>query len=147
MAAVFDSLDGVVARRSGADPRFGGNLDSLADLLSFGVVPAVGLYLGPFQPLSIPGLLFGLCFLVAGAWRLARFPLVKRRHCFVGLPIPAAGVLLMMTLLWRPSPGLSLVLTLTLSALMVSTVPFPTLHSVRHGTMAMLGAHSRRSRR
>jgi CDP-diacylglycerol--serine O-phosphatidyltransferase len=147
LAAVFDSLDGVVARRSGEDPRFGGNLDSLADLLSFGVVPAVGLHLGPFQPVSILGLLFGLCFLVAGAWRLARFPLVKRGHCFVGLPIPAAGVVLMFTLLWRPGPSLSLVLTLILSALMVSTLPFPTLHGVRHRSTAILGAYSRRLRR
>jgi CDP-diacylglycerol---serine O-phosphatidyltransferase len=145
LAAVFDSLDGMAARRSSDDPRFGGNLDSLTDLLAFGVVPAVGLSLGPFQSLSTLGLLFGLCFLVAGAWRLARFPLVKRRHYFVGLPIPAAGVLLMITLMWRPGPGLSLVLTLTLSALMVSTLPFPTLPGVRHGATAIMG--SRRFRR
>jgi CDP-diacylglycerol--serine O-phosphatidyltransferase len=147
LAAVFDSLDGVAARRSGDDPQFGGNLDSLTDLLSFGVVPAVGLYLGPFQSLPILGLLLGLCFLVAGAWRLARFPLVKRRRSFVGLPIPAAGVLLMITVLWRPGLGLSLVLTLTLSALMVSTLPFPSLQGVRQGTAAIRGAYSRRSRR
>ena len=137
----------MAARRNGDDPTFGGNLDSLADLLSFGLVPAMGLYLGPLQPLSILGLPFGLCFLVAGAWRLARFPLVKRRHHFVGLPIPVAGVVLMILLLLRPDPGLCVVLTLTLSALMVSTLHFPTLHGLRHGTTAILGAHSRRSRR
>jgi CDP-diacylglycerol---serine O-phosphatidyltransferase len=137
----------MVARRNGDDPTFGGNLDSLADLLSFGVVPAIGLYLGPLQPLSVLGLPFGVCFLVAGAWRLARFPLVKHRHYFVGLPIPAAGVLLMIVLLWQPGLGLSLVLTLTLSALMVSTLQFPSLQGIRQGTTAILGAHSRRSRR
>ena len=137
----------MVARRNGDDPTFGGSLDSLADFLSFGLVPAVGLYLGPLQPVPILGLLFGVCFLVAGAWRLARFPLVKRRHHFIGLPIPAAGVLLMITLLLQPGPGLSLVLTLILSALMVSTLHFPTLHGLRQGTTAIPGAHSRRSRR
>ena len=136
-----------MARDNGDDPTFGGNLDSLVDFLSFGVVPAIGLYLGPLQPLSILGLPFGLCFLVAGAWRLARFPLVKRRHHFVGLPIPVAGVLLMLTLLWGPGLGVSIVLTLTLSALMVSSLPFPPLHGLRQETTAILGAHNRRSRR
>lgn len=147
VAAIFDSMDGAAARRNGGDNSFGANLDSLADLVSFGVVPAIGLYLGPLYPLSLVGLAAGVCFLLAGAWRLARFPLVKRCEYFVGVPIPVAGVLLMTTLLWQPSLGLSLVLTLTLSALMVSTLPFPTLHTVCQRTKALLGGQSRHSRR
>lgn len=147
VAAIFDSVDGAAARRNGGDNSLGTNLDSLADLVSFGVVPAIGLYLGPLYPLSVVGLAVSVCFLLAGAWRLARFPLVKRCDYFVGLPIPVAGVLLMATLLWQPGLGLCFALTLALSALMVSTLPFPTLPAVRQRTKALLDDRSRRSHR
>ncbi|MEP6464507.1 MAG: CDP-diacylglycerol--serine O-phosphatidyltransferase [Frankiaceae bacterium] len=127
LAAVCDVLDGVVARRGSQESEFGMNLDSLADVVSFGVVPAFGLHIGPLAPLSGFGTAACVAFLVAGAWRLARYPLVKQSACFVGLPIPLAGVLVMVLVVTGPPAVLTLVLTVVLSALMVSTLPCPTV--------------------
>ena len=130
LAAVLDSLDGPVARRRSGDRAFGANLDSLADMVSFGVVPAMALYLGPLHAVPILGLTTCLIFLLGAAWRLARFPIVKRCDCFLGMPMPVAGVLLMVVLLWRPAPELALIITGVISALLVSTLPFPTLQTM-----------------
>lgn len=131
VAAVCDVLDGVVARRGSGESAFGANLDSLADVVSFGVVPAFALYLGPLQPLSWIGTAGCLAFLIAGAWRLARYPQVKDSACFVGLPIPLAGVLVMLLVLSGAPSLLTLAAVIGVSVLMVSTVACPTV-----GTMA-----------
>lgn len=131
VAAVCDVLDGVVARRGSGETAFGANLDSLADVVSFGVVPAFALYLGPLQPLSWIGTAGCLAFLIAGAWRLARYPQVKNSACFVGLPIPLAGVLVMLLVLSGAPTLLTLAAVIGVSVLMVSTVACPTV-----GTMA-----------
>ncbi len=131
IAAGFDSLDGMMARRNPSKGSFGANLDSLADLVSFGVVPAMALYLGLLHGLGVLGLAACLAFLLCGAWRLARFPLTARPDWFVGLPIPPAGVLMMLLAVWGPPPILALLSTFTLGALMISTVPFPTLPGLR----------------
>lgn len=127
VAAVLDSVDGAVARRTGGDTAFGANLDSLADLVSFGVVPATALYLRSLHTLPVLGLAACLGFLLAGAWRLARFPLVKQSAHFVGLPIPVAGIVVMLVLLWGPGPVPVAIATVAAAALMVSTLPFPTV--------------------
>ena len=134
LAAIFDSVDGAVARRGSAGSAFGANLDSLADLASFGVVPAVALYLGPLHAVPVLGLGTSLLFLLCAAWRLARFPIVKRGDCFLGLPTPVAGVLTMVVLLGQLAPGPALIIAGAISALMVSSVPFPTLATVHRGT-------------
>jgi CDP-diacylglycerol--serine O-phosphatidyltransferase len=144
LAAVLDSLDGAVARRGAVDHAFGANLDSLADLVSFGVVPAMALYVGPLHALPVLGLAGCLGFLLAGTWRLARFPLVKHSDHFVGLPIPVAGVLVMLILLWRPSAGLALLLAVTASVLMISTQPFPTFPAACKWAVATVYAPHRR---
>jgi|SRR5215210_5560557 CDP-diacylglycerol--serine O-phosphatidyltransferase len=145
LAAICDSLDGAIARRKGGDSAFGMNLDSLADLLSFGVVPAMALYIGPLNSQPFLGLVTCSGFVLAAAWRLARFPLVKRCNYFMGLPLPAAGVLLMIMMLCRPGLGVALVATLTASALMVSTLHFPTLRGVGRATSVVLrGDYGRR---
>lgn len=143
LAALLDSLDGVVARRRGGDRAFGANLDSLADLVCFGVLPALALYLGPLRSLSVLGVAVSAVFVLAAAWRLARFPLVKRCDFFLGLPIPVAGVLLMAVLLSGPTLGVAVILPVALSGLMVSTLPFPTLHTIGRGTTAGLRGTSR----
>lgn len=138
LAAVFDWLDGVVARRLTGGSAFGANLDSLADLVSFGLAPATGLYVGVLQAFPGIGLLAAVGFVVCGAWRLARFPLVKTVGCFVGFPIPLAGVLMMCMLLVGPPPLLALLVTVALSVLMVSSLTVPTFTSVcRAATMAV----------
>lgn len=144
LAAICDSLDGAMARRNGGEGAFGAHLDSLADLVSFGVVPAMALYMGPLNSRPVLGLAVCSGFLLAAAWRLARFPLVKRRNYFLGLPVPVTGVLLMMMLLSRPGSGVTLVATITASALMVSTLPFPTVHGVGRATSIILRGDYRR---
>ena len=127
LAAVLDLVDGALARRSGCDRRFGAQLDSLADLVCFGVVPAYAVYVALLSRLPVAGVVVCLLFVVAGAWRLARFPLVQRSDRFIGLPIPAAGLAVVLLALWMPVPAVAAVLAVGLSALMISTVPFPTV--------------------
>lgn len=124
LAATLDGIDGPLARRAGGDRTFGAQLDSLADLLCFCVVPASTLYhVTGDQPRLIAALASALVVLT-GAWRLARFPLVQAQGYFVGLPTPAAGCLLMLLLVVAPAP-VALVGAAVLSALMVSTIRFP----------------------
>lgn len=126
LAGALDSLDGPLARRRASDGEFGTNLDSLADLVSFGAAPALALYLGSLHVLTGLGLAACLCFLLCGAWRLARFPLIKNPHRFTGLPIPPTGVLIAVLAVWAP-PVVAVVITVVLSVLMVSSLPFPTI--------------------
>ncbi len=139
LAALLDGVDGALARRAGGDRTFGAQLDSLADLLCFCVVPAFALHHVAPSSLAVLWVLGGCCVVLAGAWRLSRFPLVQEQGHFVGLPTPASGVLLMALALWA-HPGVALAGALVLSALMVSSVRFPTVlaaaASVRPGDRA-----------
>jgi CDP-diacylglycerol--serine O-phosphatidyltransferase len=127
VAATCDALDGLVARRTKTECMFGGRLDSLADLVSFGAAPAMMLYTGDLRALPVLGLAACVAFFVCGAWRLARFPLVENRDHFVGLAIPPAGVIAMVLAL-SAAPDLAVaVIATVLALLMISTIPFPTL--------------------
>lgn len=126
-AASLDLLDGAAARRGGADSEFGRNLDSLADVVSFGVAPAAALYLALFQELPVLGATACAAYVVCGALRLARFPLVQKAERFVGLPIPPAGVSLAALSALAPPPVLALAAALLAGLLMVSEVSFPKL--------------------
>ena len=130
-AAVLDAIDGPVARRTSVSERFGRNLDSLADVVSFGVAPALMLDRGVLQAVSVVGTGACLTFLLAGAWRLARFPLVEDRDRFVGMPIPPAGVIAAAMAVLALPAALALAVTLVLALLMVSAIPFPTLAALR----------------
>jgi CDP-diacylglycerol---serine O-phosphatidyltransferase len=99
VAAVLDLLDGTVARMTGSSSELGVQLDSLADLVSFGVAPAMLAHVWAFKPVSSRLGLFvevlpAALFVAAGAFRLARFNIqtafLDKRY-FVGLPIPAAA--------------------------------------------------------
>ncbi len=127
VAATCDALDGLVARRTRSECMFGGRLDSLADLISFGAAPAMMLYAGDLRALPVAGLAACVAFFVCGAWRLARFSLVENRHHFVGLPIPPAGVIAMVLALSAAPALVVAVIATVLAALMISTIPFPTL--------------------
>lgn len=127
LAALLDALDGRIARRLGIAGRFGCNLDSLADMISFGVVPAVMLRTGPLAESPLLGAGTCLVFVMAGAWRLARFPLVADKPHWVGLPIPAAGLIAATTAAAGPPVVPALALTVAVAMLMISTLPFPTL--------------------
>ncbi|MGI8648965.1 MAG: CDP-diacylglycerol--serine O-phosphatidyltransferase [Rubrobacter sp.] len=129
VAAVFDLLDGIIARQSDSGSEFGANLDSLADVVSFGVAPAFALFVAALSEFGSLGVAVAVLFVVAGAVRLARFPLVKNHRVFVGLPIPPAGLAVVGLALLSPPPAVACATVLTLGALMVSVFPFPTLRS------------------
>ncbi len=94
LALVFDGLDGAVARMTGASSDLGIELDSLADLVSFGVAPGLLTYVFALKPFGWIGGLAAFAFAACGAFRLARFNVQTRsldKRFFVGLPIPAAA--------------------------------------------------------
>lgn len=94
-AAVFDLLDGRVARLTDTTSKFGAEYDSLCDLVSFGMAPALIMYLWALQPFGRVGWLASFVFVACGALRLARFNVqaADEKVYFQGLPIPmAAGI-------------------------------------------------------
>jgi CDP-diacylglycerol--serine O-phosphatidyltransferase len=102
LAHVLDGLDGSVARLTRTTSQFGIEFDSLADLVSFGVAPAVLVYYWALVPWKTWGWLAACLFVVCGALRLARFNVqiktAEKTH-FVGLPIPAAAEMIAATVL------------------------------------------------
>ncbi len=96
VAAIFDLLDGKLARLTHATSKFGAEYDSLCDLVSFGVAPAMLMYLWALQPFGRLGMMASFLFATCGALRLARFNVqvgVVEKNYFQGLPIPmAAGI-------------------------------------------------------
>lgn len=94
VAAILDGIDGRVARLTGTVSQFGNEFDSLADLVSFGVAPALLVYHWALIPLGRIGWLVAFLYVVCAGMRLARFNIqsshVDRRY-FTGLPSPSAG--------------------------------------------------------
>jgi CDP-diacylglycerol--serine O-phosphatidyltransferase len=91
---LLDILDGRIARLTGTTSEFGGELDSLADVISFGVAPAILAYSWAFSPVPRAGWLVAFLFVMCGTMRLARFNVQRHMvdgRSFVGMPIPAAA--------------------------------------------------------
>ena len=129
IAMVLDGLDGKLAVKLNTVSERGKQLDSLCDLVSFGVAPAAVFYTLSLYVFGNLGFLVALLFPLAGAWRLARFNLLSasEKEDFMGLPITIAGgalVALLLTgyfhLFWVPVPYI-----LFLSFLMISKIPYP----------------------
>ena len=107
VAALFDGLDGRVARFLKGSTKFGAELDSLSDFVSFGVAPAIMLYLWALSDFPKFGWFFCLLMSIGMAMRLARFNTMLDEepqpdywhHFFVGVPAPAAAALVMMPLI------------------------------------------------
>ncbi len=102
VATVFDILDGKVARLSGSASKFGVQYDSLADLISFGIAPALLAYSWALRPYGRFGWLAAFLFVVCGALRLARFNVMSAAgdtKYFKGLPIPVAASVIALTIL------------------------------------------------
>ncbi|HYC71069.1 MAG TPA: CDP-diacylglycerol--serine O-phosphatidyltransferase [Opitutaceae bacterium] len=161
LAVVFDSLDGRLARMGGRTSLFGAEFDSLADIVSFGVAPALMVFfliLAPreeYQWFRELGWLIAFIYMLCGAVRLARFnvitnPLLHRSDAesnkdFVGLPIPAAAgtvaslVLLLLNMAanarelrqWALALPFLLILV---SMLMVSTIRYPSFKQINWET-------------
>jgi CDP-diacylglycerol---serine O-phosphatidyltransferase len=140
-AGILDTLDGRVARISRTGTRFGAELDSLVDIVSFGVAPAFLMYQVEFAGGGGAAWIFCYFYVMAAAIRLARFNVTqagRAKSHFIGLPSPAAGMTLAtyypftQTELFGSVHGLSWHLLLTflmiaLTILMVSNVHYPTL--------------------
>ena len=128
LAAVCDSLDGRIARRGNATTDIGKELDSLCDVVSFGVAPALLVYIQFFaESMSLIALLAALFYVVCGAYRLARFNISNNPDFFVGIPITLAGIVTAV-LAWLGSglPGeVMIAALLILGFLMVSTIKVP----------------------
>jgi CDP-diacylglycerol--serine O-phosphatidyltransferase len=145
-AAVFDLLDGRVARLFGAASAFGAQLDSLADLVNFGIAPAILVYTWSLYQAHGAGWALTLAFCVCSAIRLARFnvesvdpdPEAPPEPYFRGVPTPAAACLILLPMLLAfqfsdqvlSSPFTSAALIALMSALMVSRVPTLSLKHV-----------------
>jgi CDP-diacylglycerol--serine O-phosphatidyltransferase len=114
IAAVLDGLDGKIARMLKGQSRFGAELDSLSDVIAFGVSPAIIMHLWALQYLPRFGWLFALAYAVCAALRLARFNAAidveeqphKSAGFLTGVPAPAgAGLMLLPLGLWIASKG------------------------------------------
>jgi len=130
VAAVFDGLDGRVARMTHSTSHFGMELDSLCDLVSFGVAPALLAYLWALTPYGRYGWLAAFLYVATTALRLARFnsQAATTGPDFVGLPCPAAAAMISTTVMFSRFLGATetvkhlsiLLLVYSLSYLMVS---------------------------
>ncbi len=145
IAMVFDMLDGRAARAFGADTRFGAQLDSLVDLVSFGVVPGIVVFLWSLQAMSEAGWIVTLIFCACSAIRLARFNIqstmardegaTQANPYFTGLPMPASAFLAVFPMLlsfqigdtYARNPEVTSVVMIMASALMISRVPTPSI--------------------
>ncbi|MDD4079620.1 MAG: CDP-diacylglycerol--serine O-phosphatidyltransferase [Eubacteriales bacterium] len=134
MGMLFDGFDGRLARLLKVSSEFGKQLDSLSDLVTFGVAPAMLAYAVSLKQLGeVWGILAMLPFPLMGALRLARFnALTSGQGFFVGVPITLAGGLMALFLLCSPDHSVWLVLAvlLLLSWLMISTFRYPDFKSV-----------------
>lgn len=144
IAMVLDTLDGFIARLTGSATAFGLEFDSLADVISFGLAPAVLAFAWGLQPLGRLGWAAGFLYVTAAAMRLARFNIqtaaAADKRYFVGMPSPAAAGVTASTVYLYPwglndyrsaLPALAVVIVPAL--LMVSTIRFRSVKAIDVG--------------
>lgn len=139
IAAIFDALDGAMARLTKSSSELGVELDSLSDIVSFGAAPAFLIYTIYLSAFNVIGILISSLLLVAGGFRLARFNVQLvgfDKAFFKGLPIPSSGMMMASFVLAFYNPGIGfpeklqpfiIPLVLILSYLMVSNIKYETL--------------------
>lgn len=137
LAAFLDGLDGKVARLSKGTSQFGKELDSLADIVSFGVAPAFLVWSSVLGPFDRWGFMVGAVYIMAGAFRLARYNVIADPHTkshFIGLPIPVAAVTVCSYLIASLDyfkeiryPEFVVSMVIACSALMVSSIIYDSL--------------------
>jgi len=146
-ALFFDGIDGRVARLTKTQTAIGVQLDSLADVISFGVAPAILVYHWSLRELGTAGMLVGFVYVAAGVIRLARFNVIstgddgqpQRPGKYTqGLPIPAAAGILISIVVANHltgklpfSPFIISILVIALSVFMVSSMPFRSFKDLR----------------
>ena len=153
-AMLFDTLDGRVARLTKTQSAFGVQIDSLADVVSFGIAPAMLMYRWSLHALGVGGIIASFVFVAAGAIRLARFNVLatsasgapkKPSKFILGLPIPgAAGIVVSLVVAnhvvtgrLNAEPLIVLAVALALSFFMVSTMKFRSFKDVKLNSRAV----------
>jgi len=138
LALIFDGLDGRVARLTNTTSKFGMEYDSLADIVSFGVAPAMLLYQYCGVEFGRFGMVVSGLYVVFGAIRLARFNVTTmdiEPSVFIGVPIPTAAVFISILILLYEKYSLTMYLPLLLAmlftaGLMVSNIRYPSFKKV-----------------
>lgn len=127
LSVIMDVLDGKVARKLAVSSNFGKELDSLADVVSFGVAPAVLVYAQILVTYKWLGLVVITWFAVAGALRLARFNVQTTSGYYQGVPITAAGGIMALLNMMpdKISPLIFLLITAVLGFFMISKIRVP----------------------
>ena len=147
IAAVLDALDGRVARLLGGSTKFGAELDSLSDFVSFGVAPALLVFLWSLQSAQEIGWITALVFAVCAALRLARFNTrlgvsdmpAWASNFFTGVPAPAGGGLALLPMILSfnfqnqtlAHPAITIPVMVIVACLMISRIPTYALKQVR----------------
>jgi len=140
LALIFDGLDGRIARMTNTTSQFGVEFDSLADIISFGIAPAMLLYFFIGHDFGRFGILVSALYVIFGAIRLARFNISTAKtdpNVFIGLPIPTAAVFVSMWILLFHKYSLEdysiilLFLALGVAMLMVSNFRYPSFKKVQ----------------
>jgi CDP-diacylglycerol--serine O-phosphatidyltransferase len=140
-AILLDMLDGRIARLTGTTSDFGVQFDSLADVVSFGIAPAVLTFAWGLAPLGRWGWAAGFIFVTAGALRLARFNIQSAaggdKRYFVGMPIPTAAGVPAATVFAYPAgiadyrgSLIAMAIVLVPAVLMVSTIRFRSFKTI-----------------
>ncbi|MBN1656709.1 MAG: CDP-diacylglycerol--serine O-phosphatidyltransferase [Deltaproteobacteria bacterium] len=154
-AIFFDTVDGRVARLTRTQSAFGIQIDSLADIVSFGIAPALLVHRWALEPLGLLAILASFAFVACGAIRLARFNVLsmtrdgspgKPSKYILGLPIPgAAGILVSLVVANHAvagqlsgSPILILCVVIALSLFMISTIKFRSFKDLRMSWRTLL---------
>ena len=139
IAAVFDALDGIMARLTHSSSELGVELDSLSDLISFGAAPAFLIFKTQLINYNSVGVIVSSLIMIAGGFRLARFNVQLvgfSKAYFKGLPIPSSAITISAFVLTyykdgigieAPYSSFTIPLILALSFLMVSTIKYDTL--------------------
>ena len=142
VAFICDGLDGRVARMSRTSSQFGVEYDSLSDIVAFGVAPAGLIYTFAVRPLGLWAWIVSGIYVVCAGLRLARFNIQSGsadKHRFTGLPVPGAALMIAGLVLAysycefdspRTLEATAALLTIALSAAMISRIPYPSFKSV-----------------
>ncbi len=138
LALIFDGLDGRVARLTKTTSKFGVEFDSLADIVSFGVAPAMLLYQYCGMDYGRFGMVVSGLYVVFGAIRLARFNVTTSEiepSVFIGVPIPTAAIFISILILLYEKYAYDiyvplLLATLFVAVLMVSNIRFPSFKKI-----------------
>ncbi len=142
IAAIFDALDGIVARLTNSSSMLGVQLDSLSDIVSFGAAPAFLIYKTYLYNFNSAGVIISSFLLIAGGFRLARFNVQLvgfDKSYFKGLPIPSSAITVasFIIIYFNKNTGFEkslsnfiIPLIILLSFLMVSTIKYDTLPKI-----------------